>query len=87
MFSISLDLDKNVNNTFFEELKDKALSDIIREEISDKYSKKKILFTNRDIYNQLKNERVLKNLFNENYLSYFKNYYNFFVKIEKLFYY
>lgn len=62
---------KNVNNKFFEQLKAKSLSEIITNPISDKYSTK-LSNLNQNIYDQLQNEALLKNLLNENYLNYFK---------------
>ena len=65
---------KNVNKDFFESLKNKKLSDIITNNISAKYRNKDIN-TNRIIYENLKDDEILKKLFDENYLTFFENVY------------
>ena len=65
---------KNVNNDFFESLKKKKLSDIINNNISAKYKNKDINI-NRITYANLKDKEILKNLFDENYLTFFENVY------------
>jgi len=73
-FKLDYKFKRNVNKNIFEALKDKKLSDIICNKISDKYKEQDKL-ANFKIYDQLKNEKVLKNIFNENYFYFFKNYY------------
>ena len=71
---LNYEFKKNVNRHFFESLKEKNLSEIICNEISNKY-KNKNSKENINIYEQIKNDKVLKNLFNENYLIFFKDVY------------
>ena len=59
---------------YFQSLKEKTLSNIIYNNISYKY-KTKPPNTNRIIYEQVKDNIILKNIFNENYLIFFNNYY------------
>lgn len=72
---------KNVSNTFFLGLKKKKISDIISNNISEKYSTKDTE-TNINLHKKLKNDKRLKKIFDENYLLFFKNiYFNFDDKI------
>jgi uncharacterized protein YktA (UPF0223 family) len=71
---INYQFKKNVNKDFFESLKIKNLSDIINNSISDKY-KKKIKNLNYIIYDEIKDDPIINNILNENYLDIFKNYY------------
>ena len=73
-FKLDYKFKRNVNKNIFEALKDKKLSDIICNKISDKYKEQDKL-ANFKIYDQLKNEKVLEKLFNEKYFYFFKNYY------------
>ena len=65
-FKLDYKFKRNVNKNIFEALKDKKLSDIICNKISDKYKEQDKL-ANFKIYDQLKNEKVLEKLFNEKY--------------------
>jgi len=65
---------KNVKNNYFQFLKEKNLSYIINNNISAKY-KNRDINTNRIIYEGVKDNIILKNIFNENYLVFFNNYY------------
>lgn len=65
---------KNVNKDVFESLKNKKISEIICNKISNKY-RIKDKFVNFKIYHQIKDDNILKNIFNENYFYFFKNYY------------
>ncbi len=65
---------KNVSKKFSDLLKNKNLSDIICNKISNKY-KKEDINKNKIIYEQIKDDLILKNLFKENYLEFFKNIY------------
>ena len=65
---------KNVNKDFFDSLKNKKLSDILINDISAKYRNKDINI-NRTIYDNLKDDKILKNLFDENYITFFENVY------------
>lgn len=71
---LNYEFKKNVNRQFFESLKGKKLSDIICNEISNKY-KNKDSNENKKIYEKIKDKKVLKNLFDENYLIFFKDVY------------
>lgn len=71
---LNYNIKKNINKKFFESLKNKKLSEIICNKISKKY-KKYDSNINIKIYNKIKNNEILKNFFNENYLSFFKNIY------------
>ena len=65
---------KNVSKKFSDILKNKNLSDIICNKISNKY-KKEDINRNKIIYEQIKDDLIFKNLFKENYLEFFKNIY------------
>ena len=65
---------KNVSKKFSDILKNKNLSDIICNKISNKY-KKEDINKNKIIYEQIKDDLIFKNLFKENYLEFFKNIY------------
>lgn len=65
---------KNVSKKFSDLLKNKNLSDIICNKISNKY-KKEDINKNKIIYEQIKDDLIFKNLFKENYLEFFKNIY------------
>lgn len=71
---LSYDFKKKVTNSFFEELKTKKISDIICNNISKKYKKENFDF-NQKLYENLKDKEVLKDLFDVNYLVFFKNIY------------
>ena len=71
---LDYDFKKNVNNSFFEELKTKKSSEIICKNISKKYKKKDPDF-NKKLYKQLKDDERLKFLFDVNYLTFFQNVY------------
>ena len=67
---------RNVKKEFVESLKTKNIGDIICNEISDKYVKNKNNKNiNITIYNQVKNDEILKKIFSENYLVLFRKYY------------
>ena len=65
---------KNVSKKFSDLLKNKNLSDIICNKISNK-NKKEDINKNKIIYEQIKDDLIFKNLFKENYLEFFKNIY------------
>lgn len=73
-----LDIDhtfkNNIKKEFFEQLKKKTLSEIICNNISDKYSKKDIS-TNRNIYEKIKENKILENIFKENFMVLFEFYF------------
>ena len=71
---IDYEFKKNVNKDFFESLKTKNLSFIVQNKISEKYSKQNKNI-NYIIYDQLKANKILENIFNANYLDIFKNIY------------
>lgn len=79
--NLDYNLKKNVTNSFFLKLQDKEISEIICNNISEKYSTKDAE-ANKKLYEQLKNDERLKKIFEENYLLFFKNvYFNFNNKI------
>ena len=61
----------NVNKESLDSLKTQTLSDIVCNNISSKYTRKDI-DTNRKIYEKIKENKVLKKIFDENYLVLFK---------------
>ena len=71
---IDYEFKKNVNKDFFESLKTKNLSFIVQNKVSEKYSKQNKNI-NYIIYDQLKENKILENIFKENYLDIFKNIY------------
>lgn len=64
---------KNVNMKFVESLKQKNLGEIICNKISSKYKKDEN--ANLIIYEEVKKNEVLNNIFSENYLKFFKKIY------------
>ena len=71
---LSYDFKKNVTNSFFKELKEQKISDIICNKISKKYKKENFDF-NQKLYENLKDKEVLKDIFDLYYLAFFKNIY------------
>ena len=71
---INYDIKKKIKKDYIKELKNKKLSDIICSQISKKYKNYNSNF-NTEIYNKIKDNNILKNLLNENYLTFFKNIY------------
>ena len=65
---------KNIKKEFVETLKEKTIGEIITNKISIKYTKYGEN-TNEIIYRELKENKVLNNLFSINYLKFFKKYY------------
>ena len=65
---------KNIKKEFVETLKEKTIGEIITNKISIKYTKYGEN-TNEIIYRELKDNKVLNNLFSINYLKFFKKYY------------
>ena len=64
----------NVNKNFVESLKRKTLAEIVCNKISVKY-KHKDVNSNSIIYNEIKENKILKNILSENYVSFFKKIY------------
>ena len=64
---------KNVAKDFVDSLKRKNLGEIISNEISDKYKKDK--YYNKKIYEELKENEIMKKIFNINYITFFKKFY------------
>lgn len=73
-FKCAYEFKKNVNKDFFESLKKKKLYDIISNDISTKYKNKDIK-ANKKLYDNLKKNKILKNLFDEDYITFFENVY------------
>ena len=71
---LNYEFKKNVSKNFFNTLKEKTIGEIITNKISLKY-KKHEKNTNDVIYQELKENKVLNNLFSENYLKFFKKFY------------
>ena len=71
---IDYELKKNINKDYFESLKNKKLSEIVCNKISKQYKNYDSDF-NINIYNKIKDDEIIKNLFNESYLIFFKNFY------------
>ena len=71
-FKLDYKFKKNVKKEFVESLKTQNIGDIICNEISDKYDKKKYNKKNNiSIYNEVKNDEILRKIFSENYLLLF----------------
>lgn len=73
-YDLNYKFKSNVKKEFVKALQTKSLGEIICNEISVKY-KKIDKNKNTSIYNQLKGNEILNNIFSENYLSFFKNIY------------
>ena len=71
---LNYDIKKKIKKDYIKELKNKKVSDIICSQISKKYKNYNSNF-NTEIYNKIKDNDILKNLLNENYLTFFKNIY------------
>ena len=65
---------KNINKKFFDSLKGKTIKEIICNKISNKY-KNQSKDTNKIIYEEIKNDKILNNLLSENYLNLFRKIY------------
>ena len=66
---------KNIKKSNLISLKGKKLYEIITNEVSKKIKEPNLLF-NQNLYEKLKNEEIIKNILNENYLNLFKNVYH-----------
>ena len=73
-FKIDYELKKNINKDYFESLKNKKLSEIVCNKISKKYKNYESNI-NTKIYNRIKDNEIINNLFDENYLIFFKDFY------------
>ena len=73
-YKLDYNVKKIVNKDYFESLKKKTLLQIICKNISKKY-KDKGDNINEQIYEKIKENKVLKNFFNENYITFFKEVY------------
>ena len=71
---LNYEFKKNVSKNFFNTLKEKTIGEIITNKISLKY-KKHEKNTNDVIYQELKENKLLNNLFFEKYLKFFKKFY------------
>ena len=65
---------KNVNKAFFNRLKNKNIGEIISEKISSKFKNKDKDF-NFNLFQKLKNDKILKKLFSQSYFLIFKIFY------------
>ena len=73
-FKLDYKFTKKVNKKFVKELKSKTIGEIIRNIISDKYTKYESN-KNKEIYEIVKKNEVLNNILSENYLKLFKKVY------------
>ena len=71
---LNYEFKKNVSKNFFNTLKEKTIGEIITNKISIKY-KKHEKNTNDIIYQELKENKVLNKIFEENYLKLFNKFY------------
>jgi len=72
-YQLSHKFKKNIKNNYFSELKKKTLGDIICNEISPKYKLDKN--ANIKTFNKVKDNEVLKKIFDMDYATFFKRYY------------
>ena len=72
-FKLSYSFKKNTKKEFVNSLKTKDIGEILCNKISDKYKKDENV--NKNIYNKIKEDKVLKNIFSEKYLLLFKKVY------------
>ena len=79
-YKLEYDVKKIVNKSHFKYLINSNIGDIISKEISNKY-KKKNKNNNSSVYNDFKTNKVLENIFEMNYLDFFRNFY---MKKEKI---
>jgi hypothetical protein len=79
-YKLEYEFKKIVNKTQFNYLINSNIGDIISKEISNKY-KKKNKNNNSSVYNDFKTNKVLENIFEMNYLDFFRNFY---MKKEKI---
>jgi hypothetical protein len=73
-YKLDYNFKKTVNKDYFESLKKKKLIEIICNNISKKY-KDKGENLNHKIYEKIKENTVLKNFFDENYITFFRDFY------------
>ena len=73
-FKIDYEIKKNVNKKNFDSLKNTSIGEVLCNKISIKY-KKQNENANKEIYDQIKENEILKKLFSENYLTLFKKIY------------
>ena len=71
--NLSYEFKRNIKKDFVNSLKNKTIGEIICTPISNKY--KKELDYNRNIYDQIKEDRLLSQIFSENYLLLFRKIY------------
>lgn len=70
---LSYKFKRNIKKDFVNSLKTKTIGEIICNSISNKYKKK--FDYNKDIYEQIKGDKVLSKIFSENYLLFFRKIY------------
>ena len=73
-YKLDYNLIKNINNSFFKELRNKKIGEIISWEISPKLTKKK-KNSNYNLYQDIKNDPILNKIFSQSYFSFFKIFY------------
>ena len=72
-YKLSYSFKKNVKKEFVNSLNNKNIGEILCNKISNKY--KKDVNINKNIYDKIKENKILKEIFSENYLSLFKKIY------------
>ena len=73
-FKLDYELKKNVNKKNFDSLKNKTIGEILCNKISIKYKKQNVN-ANFEIYDQIKDNEILKKILSENYIKLFKKIY------------
>lgn len=73
-FKLDYELKKNVNKKNFDSLKNKTIGEILCNKISIKYKKQNVN-ANFEIYEQIKDNEILKKILSENYIKLFKKIY------------
>ena len=72
-FKLKYELKKDVNKKKFAEFKMKNIGEIVSNKISTKYKKEEN--ANKNLYEDLKTNEVLKKIFDMNYMTFFRMYY------------
>jgi len=73
-FKLDYELKKNANKKYFDSLKTKKIGEILCNKISIKYKKQNVN-ANFEIYDQIKDNEILKKILSENYIKLFKKIY------------
>lgn len=73
--NIKYEFKSNIKKEYIESLKKKNISEIICNQISNKYRKKIKFISNKKIYEEIKDDKILQKIFDENFLDFFKKIY------------